>query len=116
MDYLSTLTIKAIGKIPAAIINNHHGFNMINTNLKIALENLFKSYNLEYERLEIMSHDLNITNIVPCDICNVWTLNRTKEKFRDDVDEIIKDGAEYENKILCTDCLPLNHKWSWNNL
>ena len=82
---------------------------------KMLYKEVFRTYNLAYERLEIMSHDLNIEHIVQCDICKVWLINRTKETSREDVDEIIKDGAEYKNKILCTDCLPLTHKWSWKN-
>jgi len=30
MNYLSTLTIKAIGKIPSNIIKNNDGFDVIN--------------------------------------------------------------------------------------
>jgi len=115
MDYLSTLTIKAIGKIQSNIIKCDDGFDIINKDLKNAIDEVFNKYNLEYERLEIMSHDLNIEHIVQCDICKVWLINRTEETSREDVDEIIKNGAEYQNKILCSDCLPLTHKWSWKN-
>ena len=116
MDYLSTLTIKAIGKIPSSIITNDNGFDMINKDLQSAIMGVLQKYNLEYEQLEIMSHDLDKEHINRCDICKSWIINRTKEDSREDVDEIILNGAEYENKLLCSDCLPLDHQWSWKNL
>lgn len=81
----------------------------------MSIKDILKKYNLEFISKEMMSHDLNIQNFSRCDTCKTWVINRTKEKDREDVDEIIKNGAEFENKILCSDCLPVNHKWSWNN-
>jgi hypothetical protein len=116
MDYLSILTFKAIGKIPSNFIINDNGFDIINQEINIAIGDILKKYSLEFKQLEIMSHDLSIQHIKQCDTCKTWIINRTKEKDRNDVDNIIKNGAEFEDKILCSDCLPINHKWSCNNI
>ena len=115
MSYLSIINLKLIGELSNEMIDED-GFDQITDDLQEAVQAVLKKYDLEILAKEMMSHDLSIQNFSKCSSCSSWLINRTKENDRDNVDDNIKDGGEFESKILCCDCLPNNHKWHWQNI
>jgi hypothetical protein len=53
--------------------------------------------------------DPEIMNCGRCANCGCWVTDRDKDAAIFGVD----DGAVHENKLLCDECLPSDHKWAF---
>ncbi|WP_426451278.1 hypothetical protein ACP26L_04015 [Paenibacillus sp. S-38] len=51
-----------------------------------------------------------IMNCGRCVNCGCWVTDREK----DDAIFGLDDGAVYENRLLCDECLPCDHKWAFD--
>lgn len=116
MSYLSVITLKAIGRLSREFVDDDDAYEQITGELEDAISGVLKKYDLELLSLEMMSHDLKEQHFTRCENCSSWMINRSKEKDRDDVDDGIKDGGEYQSRLLCEDCLPEGHPWSWKRI
>ncbi len=114
MSFISVINMKLIGELPSALVEEE-GFNKITDELQGAMEDILKKYNMTVIEQEMVSHDLTKEHFSKCSQCSSWLIDRTLEEDREDVDPCIKNGAEFDNAILCCDCLPENNTWSWQH-
>lgn len=53
-------------------------------------------------------------SIERCTSCNEWTMDRVANPVKGSDHEAIRDGASFGGKVLCYECLPEGHRWSWS--
>ncbi len=53
--------------------------------------------------------DADIMNCGTCENCGCWVTDREKDEPIFGLD----DGATYNGKLLCDECLPPNHRWAF---
>ena len=80
------------------------------------LKGLLNKYGFEYDSVETTFLSKNKYSILRCEQCDHLMIDRVENPVRADIEDlvadIIFDGAKYEKKYLCEDCLPVNHRWS----
>lgn len=65
--------------------------------------------NVEWESCSTVVLDPGSMNCGLCSTCGRWTTDREK---RDPLLQLC-NGATFEGKLLCDDCLPEDHRWSF---
>ncbi|TCI21187.1 hypothetical protein EVJ33_03135 [Exiguobacterium sp. SL-10] len=65
--------------------------------------------NVEWESCSTVVLDPGSMNCGLCSTCGRWTKDREK---RDPLLQLC-NGATFEGKLLCDDCLPEDHRWSF---
>ena len=53
-------------------------------------------------------------SIERCASCNEWAMDRVANPVKESDYEPIRDGASVGGKVLCYECLPEGHRWSWS--
>lgn len=87
--------------------------------LEAELKPLLEKYGLTFAQWESTDFSREKYSIERCEQCEHWLVNRSQnpaglgEDFSQywQTELIINDGAEFQEKILCEQCLPRNHRW-----
>ena len=84
---------------------------------------------LEKYGLKLIAHDtrfipLQKLSVLKCTKCDNLMINRDKNPagfgsselwsdFNSEINRVIQDGGIHEGKELCTECLPISHRWGY---
>ena len=90
-------------------INDDNGIldkveNKISQDMVISIDN--RDIELEWNSTSYFRLDSEVFNCGKCANCGQWTTDREKP---DSIDGLC-NGATVENKLLCDECLPHNHR------
>jgi len=89
--------------------NNHKLDDYINAQRELASKFGMEHLYTESTFTEQVKHSIG-----RCSSCSDWTMDRNTNPIKDDDLESIKDGATIEGNLLCYECLPSGHRWSWS--
>ena len=80
---------------------------------------LLKKYQIKFVESSTAFYKTKKYSLCFCENCKHLMINRdinpagfSRHDLTDDMDFIVYNGGESEGKILCGDCLPVEHRWS----
>ncbi len=115
MNFVAISKLSFLSEISKEAFENDKYIEKIES-LTSELKVLLNKYGLEYDSVETTFLSKGKYSILRCEKCNHLMIDRiqnpVKAEIEDLVAEVIFDGAKFENKFLCEDCLPVNHRWS----
>jgi len=87
-------------------------------NFRIEIRELLKKYDMELGESWTTFFGLEKFSITNCEKCDQLMMNRDKNpaglndsELNADINMVILDGGESDNKLLCEECLPFTHRW-----
>lgn len=115
MEFVSISKLNFFAEVSEEEVNSDKHLEKV-ADFTSELKKLLSKYKLEYDSVETTFLNKRKYSIVKCEQCNHLMNDRVENPVKADIEElvadIIFDGAKYQGKYLCEDCLPVDHRWS----
>lgn len=115
MEFVSISKLNFFAEVSEEEVNSDKHLEKV-ADFTSELKKLLSKYKLEYDSVETTFLNKRKYSIVRCEQCNHLMIDRVENPVKADIEElladIIFDGAKYQGKYLCEDCLPVDHRWS----